>query len=101
MIPNLFDKKEIIISNADNALYEAKKTGRNRVVAHGKISDQNGDGSVWAKDIVTKRPLLVKLATLLSSLEGEDNENELGVFAQRSLLTLKEGSLRGKGPLRP
>lgn len=36
MIPNPFEQSEMILSNSDNALYEAKRMGRNRVVVHGK-----------------------------------------------------------------
>lgn len=73
MIPDPFEQSDIIISNADNALYEAKKTGRNRVVCHGETPDFNGYGSGLAKDIVAKRTLPVERAAVPCSLESVAN----------------------------
>lgn len=41
--PRPFEKKETIVSNADNAMYQAKSRGRNRVIAHGTAPDVNGE----------------------------------------------------------
>ncbi|ACN16431.1 ABC-type nitrate/sulfonate/bicarbonate transport system, periplasmic substrate binding component [Desulforapulum autotrophicum HRM2] len=67
--PRPFEKKETIVSNADNAMYQAKSRGRNRVVAHGTVPDVNNE-------------------------PGANNS-----FVKPPVPGIKAGSLRGKGPV--